>query len=686
MPITQAQKTVANQKQTAAAIDMSPQVRLVAGPGTGKSHSIEKRIVYLLQNGAVATNIYVISFTRAACVELEGRIHAYCHSLSCASAATQIRVSTMHSLALRILRMGNLLTSYPSTPIILDSWEQSNIYDKELASSLGCRPSRASEIRLAHDAQWQTLNPKFINQAQITQTEITGFNAFHASRTNLYSCVLPGEVIYKCVEALQQGSLQPNQLPQIDHLIVDEFQDLNACDQEFIRLLCANNAALFIAGDDDQSIYSFRHADPNGIINFALNYPNSNTHILDDCFRCTPAILSAANNLIAYNQNRLPKSLVSLYATSSPPVQGQMLAWSFRNGQDEAKAIAESCLQLLHAGMVGMEDEIIILISNRKAQLDLIIQELANLGLPYDPPRNSSITDDEIMRAVYSIIRIVKDHSATEEDYPAHRDIIEVLSGVGSSTAKNIADACIANNQNFRRLFYLPNYPTWLSGRNLSAVQRTARIVQNVSTWDLNDTLAARGGDIATILSTEIFLSPSSATALSTWATFIGSLPPQMTLDELIQFLSAPTEADQQNIVDMVNQRIDSPEAISGGTIQKRIKILTMHGAKGLSGKVVFIPGAEQGIIPNFKALQATGLVIEQRRLFYVSITRARSCCIVSHAVQHNGRQAMVLNQRPRVNLTRSQFLNEMQVRSVNRTTGLTPVEAADIVSDIKNL
>ncbi|QLA20852.1 ATP-dependent helicase [Desulfolutivibrio sulfoxidireducens] len=686
MPITQAQKTLANQKQTAAAIDMSPQVGLVAGPGTGKSHSIENRIVHLLQNGAVATNIYVISFTRAACVELEGRIHAHCQNLSCASAAAQIHVSTMHSLALRILRKGNLLTSYPSTPIILDRWEQSNIYDKELASSLRCKPSRASEIRLAHDTQWQTLNPQSINQAQITQTEIVGFNAFHASRTNLYSCVLPGEVIYKCVEALQQGALQPNQLPQIDHLIVDEFQDLNACDQEFIRLLCANNAVLFIAGDDDQSIYSFRHADPNGIINFALNYPASRTHILDDCFRCTPAILSAANRLIAHNQNRLQKSLVSLYATSSPPVQGQMLAWSFRNGQDEAKAIAESCHQLLNAGMAGMEDEIIILISNRKVQLDLIIQELANFGLPYDPPRNSSITDDEIVRAVYSIIRIVKDHSATEEDYPAHRDIIEVLSGVGSSTAKSIADACIANNQNFRSLFYLPTYPTWLSRRNLSAVQRTAKVVQNVSTWDLNDTLAARGGDIMAILSSDIFLLPSSANALSTCATFIGSLPPQMTLDELIQFLSAPTEADQQTIIGMVNQRVASPGAISGGTIQKRIKILTMHGAKGLSGKVVFIPGAEQGIIPNFKALQATGLVIEQRRLFYVSITRARSCCIVSHAVQHNGKQAMVLKQSLRVNLTRSQFLNEMQVRSVNRTMGLTQVEAGNIVSDINNL
>jgi DNA helicase-2/ATP-dependent DNA helicase PcrA len=132
-----------------------------------------------------------------------------------------VRVSTMHSLALRILRLANLLISYPNTPIMLDDWEQTAVYDRELASSFGCTPSRAAKIRLAHDAQWQTLNPHQVNHAQITSSEIHGFNAFHSARTNLYSCVLPGEVIYKCVEALQLGSLQANQLPQIDHLIMD---------------------------------------------------------------------------------------------------------------------------------------------------------------------------------------------------------------------------------------------------------------------------------------------------------------------------------------------------------------------------------------------------------------------------------------------------------------------------------
>ncbi len=688
MPITVAQKALAEQRQWAAARDGAPQVRLVSGPGTGKSHTIEKRVADLLTNGAAPGNVYVISFTRATCAELNDRIRVFCSTLPCANTVSQVRVSTMHSLALRILRRANLLTAYPSTPIMLDDWEQSNVYDREFASSLGCTPSRATEIRLAHDAQWQTLNPQYINQVQITPAEVQGFNAFHSSRTSLYCCVLPGEVIYKCVDALQQGALQASQLPQIDHLIVDEFQDLNACDQEFVRLLSANNTILFVAGDDDQSIYSFRHANPDGIVQFQTSYPASATHLLTDCFRCTPGVLGPASRLISYNLNRVAKSLTSLYGAATPPVQGWMMIWSFQTAQEEARAIAQSCQELINAGMAGREDEILILISNRRVQLDILAQGLGNLGLPYDPPRGAALTNEyEVIRAVYSLLRIARDNSSGEEDYPAHRDLLDVLSGVGNATAKAVADACISNNQNFRQLFYLPICPTWLSGRCSSAVQRIMTIVQAVGTWSMSDTLATRSADITTLILSQVFTSGgNAANNLSIWNTLLGSLPVQMTLEEFIQFLAADSESDQQAIIYLVNQRISGTQAQAQVPVQKRIRILTMHGAKGLSGKVVFIPGIEQGLMPSFRALQATGLLIEQRRLFYVSVTRAMVCCIASHAAQHSGAQAMALTQGSVARLTRSQFLNEMSVPSVMRTSGLTLAEAATIVSEVNNL
>src|SRR5712664_3617593 len=180
MAITPAQRALAEQRQWLAARDTSLQVRLVAGPGTGKSKTIEKRVAHVLNGGAIPQNVYVISFTVAASKELRERIAAFCASQPCAAAAAAIHVSTMHSLALRILRMANLLAVlYPHNPVVLDDWERRNIYDLELANALGRTPGRAAEIRLAHDAAWQTLNPQFINQAAITPPEIQGFNAFH---------------------------------------------------------------------------------------------------------------------------------------------------------------------------------------------------------------------------------------------------------------------------------------------------------------------------------------------------------------------------------------------------------------------------------------------------------------------------------------------------------------------------
>ncbi|HUW13571.1 MAG TPA: ATP-dependent helicase [Anaerolineae bacterium] len=689
MPITPAQIAQADAHQRAAATDPAPQVSLVAGPGTGKSHTIAKRIAHLLLTGATPGNVYVISFTRPTRAELKDRILSVCTTHNCGTAAQQVWVSTMHSLALHLLWRANLLSSYPSTPTILDDWEQRNVYDEELATSMGCNPSRAAEVRRAYDAQWQTLNPAQLGQAGITRAEIAAFNAFRSARTKLYSCILPGELISRCVQALQQGVLRSHSLPPIDHLIVDEYQDLNACDQEFVRLLCAHSCVLFVAGDDDQSIYlQLRHADPTGIVRFSNVYPSSARHVLTDCFRCTPAILQPATQMIAYNTPRVAKNVRSLYAGASPPVQGRMLVWSFRSAHAEARAIAQSCQELLNAGMAGREDEILILISNRRVQLNMLVQELQNLGLPYDiPPAKSLADQSEPARAVYSLLRLARDNSTNRADYPAHRDILGLLSGVGVATAKAVGDLCISNHQDFRHLFYLRQPPAWLSRRPAKAVARVIAILRAVSSWAMPDTLSARSGDILNIISSHVYTTGrNAATKVAKWNHLASTLPARMTLEELLQYLSADTDSERQAILPLANQRDAGAQASLQGPPTKHIRILTMHGAKGLSGKIVFIPGAEQGLMPTRDALQATELLIEQRRLFYVSVTRAMACCVVSHAFSHSGAPARVLTQAPVARLRPSQFLNELGVPSVSRTGGLTPAQASAIVNDVMNL
>lgn len=689
MPITVAQKQAADQKQWAAAQEPARQVRLVAGPGTGKTGTIEKRVANLLNNGVAPETVFVISFTRATCAELRLRIAKFCSSQPCAALAEKIRVSTMHSLALSILRRANLLNSYPGNPMLLDEWEQRIVYDQELASVLGCSHRRASEIRLAYEAQWQTLSPQSIAQAKITPVEVQGFKIFHASRTNLYSCVLPGEVIFKCVDALRQGSLQATSLPTISHLIVDEYQDLNACDQEFIRLLCQGQTILFIAGDDDQSIYSFRHANPDGIVSFHATYPNSKTHVLTDCFRCTPTVLSAAARLIQHNPNRIAKTMVPLYANASPPVQGRVQVWQLTSPQQEAQFIALSCRELIRAGMANREDEILVLICNPKLQLELITSAFRANSVPFEPPRALSFVDKyEAIRAVYSILRILRDQKSGEEDYPAYRDLLGLLSGVGQKTAKDIGDACITNNQNFRDMFYLPASPAWLASRASTAVNRVIQVCSAVGAWTMEDRVSVRAKDIERLLSAQVFTTGAKTTAnVLAWTKLAGFLPGDMTLDELCRFLGASNESEQEAILKAVAERLAGSSPVpSPAAVPKKVRILTMHGAKGLSGSIVFIPAAEQGIIPHFKALKATGLLIEQRRLFYVSVTRTKGCCIITHNRTRTGFQALALANKAFLRLARSQFLNEMSVPTVQRSGPLTAQEAQSIVAEINKL
>jgi DNA helicase-2/ATP-dependent DNA helicase PcrA len=646
-------------------------------------------VAHVLVQGANPRNVYVISFTRATCAELSDRVRRYCSQQTPPIDAQHVRISTMHSLALKMLRMGNQLNQFPSEPVMLDDWEQQNIYDRELAADLRASKGRAEEVRLAHDAQWQTLNPAFVNQAQITPAEIGIFNAFHTARTNLYSCVLPGEVLYRCVTALQQGAIAQDRLPNIEHLIVDEFQDLNACDQEFVRLLSNRGAILFIAGDDDQSIYSFRHADPNGIVQFPNNYPQSVTHILTDCFRCAPAILHPTTQLIAHNPNRAAKGIVALYGNAVPPVQGTFHVWSFATADEEAEAIAASCEQLIANGLAGHEDQIVILISNRRIQLDIIARELGNKGILYDVPGGDDLANEPPLRVVMDLLRLIEERVEQRDDYIAYRTLFSLHSGIGPTRVKTLADTCVQHGQNYRGLFHLQALPHWLTGQARNAVTDIGNLSRLVGSWSLNDTFAARSADIEAALVQHIFTSVSAAQIFqTTWNTVTGTLPQDMTLEELLMFLRASSDSDREAILRLVDQRlnpdVDSDSIALNGP--KRVRILTMHGAKGLHGKVVFIPSVEQGILPSFRNLQATGLVIEHRRLFYVSVTRAMAACIVSHSVLHTGPQAFALRQQARVRLTRSQFLNEMGVASVNRTGGLTAAEAATIITDIKNL
>jgi DNA helicase-2/ATP-dependent DNA helicase PcrA len=334
--------------QRAAASDPRRWVRLVAGPGTGKSFSIEGRVLWLLQEGVDASTIFGTSFTRLAASDLKARVREACEK---SGFRDGVSVSTLHSLALSSLKAGGRMLGYGADPVVLDGWELKELFDREFAHFAGrITRGRAGEIREYHEAFWYTGKyelPPFRTPPDppISESERNQFRAFLRPHTDLYACVLPGELVQMCVQDMKAGTLNPVELLDLRHLIVDEFQDLNPMDLDFVYRMEALGASLFVAGDDDQSLYQFRYAHPIGIQKFVERFEAAGDHVLRDCFRCTPEVLGAAETLIRSfpAPNRIEKEHVSLYADSDPVIRGAFPAWKFRDADDEALAIAASC-------------------------------------------------------------------------------------------------------------------------------------------------------------------------------------------------------------------------------------------------------------------------------------------------------------------------------------------------------
>jgi superfamily I DNA/RNA helicase len=624
VPIRPEQVAAAEITQHDAANAVEPTVRLVAPPGTGKSRTIEERVRWLLADrGVSAEEINVVSFTRASSADLRRRVHKYCsdHGLETAS---NVRVATLHSLALSVLRRAGLLTFYPASPMVLDAWEQKHVFDAEFAVDSARTPGRCEDIRRDHEAFWSTGTHDPANfippDPPVTAAERTGFRTFHGPRTQTYSCVLPGEIVRKCVQHMTAGLIDVAEHVRASHLIVDEVQDLNPCDLEFVELLIGNGVTTFIAGDDDQSIYSFRFAAPSGIQEFVTQHPGSGDKYLTACFRCTPAILESATTLMDGHAmpGRIPKVVHSLYEEADPPLRGQMVLRRFDDWRTEAQAIAETCRRLIDAGVAP--GEVLILISNRRRLARTITVALGEADVPYEGPSSELYKDTKGGRLAVALLRIV----CNEDDYVAHRILLGLQHGVGAGTCNSIARRVVDAALDYRELFRSDLPADVFSNRETRAIAGARALLARVDGWSSDDSLSDRL-DVLSDVVAEI----AGEDERDLLRAELSPLPDAAHLVEARDLLWADTAEQEAEVALAAHARTETepPEFVRR---PPSVRIMTMHVAKGLSAEVVIIPGLEEEIFPGDRRRPYPGLVLEAARLLYMSITRARAACIVT--------------------------------------------------------
>jgi DNA helicase-2/ATP-dependent DNA helicase PcrA len=465
------------------------------------------------------------------------------------------------------------------------------------------------------------------------------------------------------------GVLNAVGLLNLEHLVVDEYQDLNPMDLDFVDSMITQGAAVFVAGDDDQSIYSFRFASPAGIQGFVAKYPTCGQHTLNACFRSTPSVLAAAQTLIGANPqpNRIPKNQQSLYVAAAPPLTGMVHRWRFAAGVGEARAVAESCRDLIAAGISPRD--ILVLLSNQRALLPRLGVEFDEAGIAYEPPRSEGFLDSQAGRFVLAMIRIVCD----VDDYVAHRVLLGLQRGIGVGTCNTVAEAVIANNLNYRSIFYQPLPAGVFGGRALTGLNRARALCAQLQGWQATDTVGDRMNDISTVLTATF-----DPAATQMWQAFVNTLPAQMVLEELRDYLWADTDEQQEFLLGAVLERLNLPIP-AAGVLPPRVRVMTMHGAKGLSAKIVFVPGLEEEILPGPWRQPFPGLILEAARLLYVSVTRARAACVVSFA------QTRILNGQFR-GQTPSRFIAQLGGAFAPRAAGLSGAEVTQIVNQVAQL
>lgn len=560
-----------------------PRVRVIAGPGTGKSFAMKRRVARLLESGVAPDALLAVTFTRVAADDL----HRELQKLD-TPGSESLRGQTLHSLAMRILARQHVLAAVGRIPRSLNTFETKAMIC-DLADGNGGR-RKVKKMIQGYTAAWaqsQGDEPGFAkNDAEKHfQRDLLNWLDFHEG-------MLIGELIPYVVRYLKDNPGAAERT-EFQHLLVDEYQDLNKAEQTAIAYL-GEAAEICIVGDDDQSIYSFKNAHPEGIREWNDLHPECAVLEMADCHRCPTTVVEMANALISVNQNRTPRALVPL--TDKGP--GEVAIVQVPYLESEAKWIAKKVRELLENGV--HPSEIIILVQRAVAGRP-ILQALKAAEVPVKSYYEESQLDSEAAQERFAIFKLL----LKNEDRVALRYLL------GSDRDDFRCKAYARVRAHCEESGDSP----WAAMEKLAdgvlELPYTKPLVGRFS--EIKGELDALEGLQADLPSFVDALFPEGAEELSELRDLALSRREQAGTPE--ELLGAMMEEITQP---------DVPPAV------EEVRLMSLHKSKGLSSPYVFVAGCVEGILPpapdpdKSKADRDAALE-EARRLFYVGITRVKS-------------------------------------------------------------
>jgi DNA helicase-2/ATP-dependent DNA helicase PcrA len=603
-----------NPEQREAVETVDGPLLVLAGAGTGKTRVLTTRFAHILLAGrASPSQVLAVTFTNKAAREMRERVGAIL-----GRPIEGLWLGTFHALCARMLRRHAEYVGLSNSFTILDSDDQLRLL-KQLMEAARIDARRwPPPLVMAVIQRWKDrgLTPERITRAEdsdVADGQTRALYTAYQQRLAALNAVDFGDLMLHMVEILRT---RPDVLAQYHrsfrYILVDEYQDTNLVQYLWLRLLAQRHHNICCVGDDDQSIYSWRGAEVENILRFEKDFPAARIVRLEANYRSTAPILAAASSLIAHNEGRLGKTLRSGRNDAAGEKVTVLGLW---DSDEEARAVGDKVEELQRGGEPLAEMAVLVRAGFQTRSFE---ERFITLGVPYRVIGGLRFYERAEIRDAIAYMRVLQQPS---DDLAFERIINVPRRGVGDAALRTIHE--LARERN------LPLTAATAAGIAEGVFKGRVReslgeLLRSFERWRAG--LAAEG-HVATVAT---LLDESGYTEM--WQRDKSPEAPGR-LENLRELVRALLEFETlAGFLDHVSLVMENDEAAEGD----RLSVMTLHGAKGLEFDTVFLPGWEEGLFPNQRALDENGNkgLEEERRLAYVGLTRARRRAIVSYAVR----------------------------------------------------
>ena len=618
-----------NEAQLAAVEYIDGPSLVIAGAGSGKTRVLTYKIAYLLSQGMKPWSIMALTFTNKAAREMKERIGKLVGN----DLAQHLYMGTFHSIFSRILRaeaehigFNNNFTIYDesdSRSLIKAIVKEMGLDDKKYKPAAVHAKISMAKNNLMSAAAYESDAAIFEQNKRAQMPEVGKIFVAYVQRCKQANAMDFDDLLTLTYQLFREHEdIRHKYAARFDYVLVDEYQDTNHVQMSIVMQLCQEKQRVCAVGDDSQSIYSFRGANIDNILNYQRQFQGTRLFKLEQNYRSTQTIVEAANSLIKHNRNQIPKDVFSENA------KGEKIQYKpAYSDKEEAAIVAKDVKRIRREDGCQYSDFAILYRTN--AQSRSFEEEFRKQGIPYRIYGGLSFYQRKEIKDIIAYFRLV----ANPDDEEAIKRIINYPArGIGATTVLKIADCAHQNQVSFWAVIGTPEQYGLAVNKGTMNKLETFRLLissfieraQTTDVYELGDAIIKESGisqdimsgkdadDLARQENLEEFLSGMSA--------FVEERREEGRFDELflqdyLQDVALLTDADSD-----------------GDKDEPRVSLMTVHAAKGLEFPTVFVVGLEENIFPSPLSAASLRELEEERRLLYVAITRAEKHCILTNA------------------------------------------------------